>query len=143
MGTEHAQSRPALGKPHGLQLPGSSVRGISQARMLEWRWNLHLWHLLRWQADSLPLAPPGKLSVFGEDTKVGAVFFPASFIPKASRENAPSSQWAKGKLTETLRRTPCDHVGLRELHNFITFFTLEEPSEAFHYLLHMGAYCNP
>ena len=61
-------------------LPGSSVHGIFQARILEWvaisssrgtsqcrnqiqasqGLNQSLWHLLHWQADSLPLAPPGK-----------------------------------------------------------------------------------
>ena len=51
--------------------PGSSVRGILQARILEWvamssggifptqRSNLRLLYLLQWQTDSLPLAPPG------------------------------------------------------------------------------------
>ena len=46
---------------------GSSVRGILQARILEWVAMpppgdlpdaLHLLHLLHWQADSLPTAPP-------------------------------------------------------------------------------------
>ena len=52
--------------------PGSSVRGILQARILEWvamllqgvfptqESNPCLLCLLRWQAGSLPLAPPGK-----------------------------------------------------------------------------------
>ena len=52
--------------------PGSSVHRISQARTLEWgchfllqgifltqRSNSCLLHLLHWQVDSLPLAPPG------------------------------------------------------------------------------------
>ena len=55
-----------------LALPGSSVQGILPARILEWvaisssrgssrlrDWTSIL-HLLNWQADSLPLAPPGK-----------------------------------------------------------------------------------
>ena len=56
-------------------LPGSSVHGILQARILEWvamfssRWsswvatqgsNPCLLCLLHWQVGSLPLAPPGK-----------------------------------------------------------------------------------
>ena len=54
-------------------LPGSSVHGISQARILEWiaisdpagdlptqGSNLSLLHLLHWQAGSLPLVPLGK-----------------------------------------------------------------------------------
>ena len=53
--------------------PGSSVRGISQVRILEWAAisscsgifltqgsNLSLLHPLHWQVDSLPLEPPGK-----------------------------------------------------------------------------------
>ena len=52
--------------------PGSPVRGILQARILEWvampssrgssrpRSNLRLLWLLHWLAGSLPLAPPGK-----------------------------------------------------------------------------------
>ena len=56
----------------GCTQPGSSVHGILQARLLEWLatsfsgifptqgLNLPLLHLLHWQVDSLPLAPPGK-----------------------------------------------------------------------------------
>ena len=57
----------------GLILHGSSVHGISQTLMLEWaansysrgaswcRYLAHIsWCLWHWQADSLPLAPPGK-----------------------------------------------------------------------------------
>ena len=62
--------------PMDRSLPGSSVHGILQTRILEWFGicssmgifltqgsNLHLLcllHLLHWQTDSLPLAPPGK-----------------------------------------------------------------------------------
>ena len=59
--------------PMGCSSPGSSVRGILQARILErvampssggssWPKDRthNLWHLLSWQAGSLPLAPPGK-----------------------------------------------------------------------------------
>ena len=53
--------------PKGCSLPGSSADGIFQARILEWVpfptsgvGNLCLLYLLHWQADSLPLAPPGK-----------------------------------------------------------------------------------
>ena len=54
-------------------LPGSSVLGILQARLLEWvamplfqgifltqGSNMYLLCLLHWQVGSLPLAPPGK-----------------------------------------------------------------------------------
>ena len=61
--------------------PGSSVHEIFQARILEWGaisysrgifltqgLHLSLWYLLHWQADSLPLAPPGKPPDINMDT---------------------------------------------------------------------------
>ena len=66
------QSCLTLGGPMDCSLPGSRVHGILQARILECvamsssrgssqakGSNLHLLYLLRWQAGSLPLAPPG------------------------------------------------------------------------------------
>ena len=53
-----------------LNLPGSSVRGILQARILEWvamsssrefsqpKHGTHISCILQWQVGSLPLAPP-------------------------------------------------------------------------------------
>ena len=75
--------------PTDCSLPGSSVCGISQARILEWvatsfsrgsfqspgsdqRSNPRYLCLLHWQADSLPLVLPGKpliLYSFGSDSK--------------------------------------------------------------------------
>ena len=67
-----AQPCLALCGPRDCSPPGSSVRGVVQAGTLEWLplpppgelpdpgTDLRLWHLLRWQADSPPLAPPGK-----------------------------------------------------------------------------------
>ena len=58
--------------PMDSSLPGSSVHGILQARILEWvalpssrefSWpgiEPHLLYRLHWQVGSLPLAPPGK-----------------------------------------------------------------------------------
>jgi len=59
--------------PIDCSLPGSSVHGILQSRILEWvampplqgifptqGSNLHIWCLLHWQVGSLPLASPGK-----------------------------------------------------------------------------------
>ena len=70
-----AQSCLTLCDPVDCSPPGSSVRGILQARILEWAaisssrgffltpgLKLCLFCLLHWQADSLPLAPPGKPS---------------------------------------------------------------------------------
>ena len=65
------QSCLTLCNPMDYNPPGSSVHGILPARILEWvaiffsrgssqGSNLHLLHLLHWQAGSLPLAPPGK-----------------------------------------------------------------------------------
>ena len=66
-----AQSRLTLCDPVHCSLPGFSVHGILQARILEWvampssressqGSNLCLLSLLHWQAVSLPLVPPGK-----------------------------------------------------------------------------------
>ena len=70
---ELLQLCPILCGPVDLGPPGSSVHGILQARILEWVChallqgifptqgsNPRLLHLLQWQADSLPPAPPGK-----------------------------------------------------------------------------------
>ena len=64
---------PTLCKSMDFSLPGSSVHGILQARILEWvampslggifptqGWDQCLLHLLHWQVDSLPLVPLGK-----------------------------------------------------------------------------------
>ena len=66
------QSCPALCDPMDCSLPGSSVHGILQARILEWvalpssrgssqpRDLTCVSCLLHWQAGPLPLTPPGK-----------------------------------------------------------------------------------
>ena len=67
------QSCPTLCDRMDCTLPGSSVHGILQARILEWvvipffrgifptqRSDPHLLRLLHWHAGSLPLAPHGK-----------------------------------------------------------------------------------
>ena len=71
----HTQSCPTLRSPMDCSPPGSSVRGISQARILAWvargifllqgdlpnpGIKLGLLCLLPCHADSLPLAPPGR-----------------------------------------------------------------------------------
>ena len=68
-----AQSCPTLCDPMDCSPPSSSVHGILQARVLEWvaipfslpdpgiePTSLPGLHLLRWQAGSLALVPPGK-----------------------------------------------------------------------------------
>ena len=67
-----AQSRPTLCDPVDCSPPGSSVHGffpgestgvgchfLLQGIFPTWGWNLRLFHLLHWQADSLPLVPRG------------------------------------------------------------------------------------
>ena len=63
------QSCPSLCDRMDCSLPGSSVLGILQARILEWiatpssrgsSWSLLLLHLLHWQAGSLPVEPTAK-----------------------------------------------------------------------------------
>ena len=76
--SEVAQSCLTVCDPVDCSLPGSSVHGVLQARILEWvafsfsrgssrpRDQTHvscLLRLLHWQADPLPPAPPGKLLV--------------------------------------------------------------------------------
>ena len=69
----HPQSCPTLCNPMDCSPPGSSGHGISQewntgvgchflfqGIFLKQGLNPRLLHLLHWQADSLPLAPPGK-----------------------------------------------------------------------------------
>ena len=84
---------------HGLyNPPGSSVHGTFQARIFEWvampssRGSLpnsgHL-HLLHWQADSLPLAPPGKASEMITETKVQLYRLPT---PSASSNSISKKQ---------------------------------------------------
>ena len=69
-----AQLCQTLCDPTSCSLPGSSVHGVFQARILGWvaifssrEWifltqglNTHPLGLLHWQAGSLPLAPPGR-----------------------------------------------------------------------------------
>ena len=72
-----AQSYPTLCDPMACSLPGSSVRGFLQARILEWvaccvllqifliqGLNHRLLCLLHWQADSLPLRHLGSNEMF-------------------------------------------------------------------------------
>ena len=104
------QSCLTLCDPIDCSRPGSSVHGILQARMgwemgchfllqgifLTQGSNLLLWHLLHRQADSLPLAPPGKglygnFQIFGWPT-----------LPKLSLSS--SAYKTKASLTDEWRR---------------------------------------
>ena len=104
------QSCPTLCHPL-CSPPGPSVHGILQARILEGmgchallQWifltqgsNPHLLSLLRWQLDSLPLAPPGKppfapthltkMSAFDERGPTGCTHC----VPSGWQVRSPSS----------------------------------------------------
>ena len=82
MRAKSLQLCPSLCVPTDYSLPGFSVHGISQARVLEGvaipssrGSNLHLLGLLHWQASSLPLVLPGKppssLGYQQQDLKTG------------------------------------------------------------------------
>ena len=94
----HAQPCPIICHPMDCILLGSSAHEISQARILEWvafsysrgifptqGLNLHLLHLLCWQAGSLPLSPlerdKGKLPRFLEAATHKVLWF--SSTPRA------------------------------------------------------------
>ena len=75
--SEVAQSYPTLSDPMDWSLPGSSVHGIFQARVLEWGANvraiLHVPKGLRWKiGSSYPLdtsaTPPSRKSKMCPDT---------------------------------------------------------------------------
>ena len=58
-----AKSYPTLCNPMDYSLPGSSVHGILQARILEWvAMCSSRGSSQHWQVGSLPLVPPGKQS---------------------------------------------------------------------------------
>ena len=59
--SEVAQSCLTLSDPMDCNLPGSSIQGIFQARVLEW--GAIAFSAPAWQADALPSEPPGKTQV--------------------------------------------------------------------------------
>ena len=83
------QSCPTLCDPMDCSPPGSSVHGILQARTLEWvavpfifliqASNPRPLCLLHRQADSLPLAPPGKPNVLLRPQLTHAANFEVNF----------------------------------------------------------------
>ena len=91
MRAKSLQSCPALCDPRDCGLPGSRVHGMLQARILEWAAiplqgifptqgsKLHLSCLLHWQADSLPLVPPGKPRTLRWPAHPNTMFWKYSF----------------------------------------------------------------
>ena len=118
-----AQSCATLCDPMDYSLPGSSVHGILQARVLEWvaipfsrgssqprdgthiSWvPLHLLHLLHWQADSLPLSHLGSaILLLVSRCQSGSSSY-QSIIPRdsACRVKAPPSSALAHSIAQNL-----------------------------------------
>ena len=91
--SEVAQSCLTLCDPMDCSLPGSSVRGILQARILEWvavsfsRWSSQPRiepGCPTLQADALPSEPPGKSCFFNDPTDFGNLISGSSAFSKSS-----------------------------------------------------------
>ena len=114
-------SRVQLCDPMDCSLPGASVHGILQARILAWvaisssrgssqpRDQTHVFQLLQWQAGSLPLAPPGKPQSRLSANPVRATWSPRPFprgaalswraakrIPRCCGNEEAASSWVWG-----------------------------------------------
>ena len=127
---EVSQSCPTLGHPMDCSPPGSSVHGISQARILEWvampssrgifptqGSNPHLLHLPHWQADSLPLAPPRKPQCTLESAlksqasggqRIKTHLPPGFFLPRFSSK--PASQGVNEERLKLRINSPKDNL---------------------------------
>ena len=108
--------------PMNCSLPGFSVHGILQARILEWvtiffsaqRANLRLFCLLHWQVSSLPLVPLGKLTLISgssKDTTQPAP--PTSWSSLAPcREEKRSSKWKEQLKWKSMSSLLCHYLKL-------------------------------
>ena len=114
------QSCPTLCNPMDCSVPGLSVHGILQARILKWvakpfsRGSSQprdetlfssLSSLLHWQVDSLPLAPPGKPPLI----RTGMLLFRASPWPAETLGHQQPELPLKVKLVHSTRvsNRPC------------------------------------
>ena len=117
-----AQSCPTLW-PHELYSPpGSSVHGILQARtgvgchallqgiFLTQGSNLCFLHLLHWQADSLPLAPPGNENALKMLRKYPKRELNSMLKCKFIQRPAPSGIWLGTGRGMTARQGCVGHV---------------------------------
>ena len=117
MRAKSLQSCPTLCDPVNCSPPGSSVRGISQARVLEWvapgdlPWgsptqgsNLNLLCLLHWQAGSLP---PVEFIPF-----TWLMFLSRTFCTGCSRdtEREKAKGWGRAKVWSNLNGPMWDRV---------------------------------
>ena len=100
-----AQLRLTLCNPMDCNLPGSSVRRILEARILEWvaiffskgsSLPRRLLSLLPWQVGSLPLVPPGKPSI---SVYWGLNFLRAKLVEPSSSHGLP---WSSQGFTTQL-----------------------------------------
>ena len=97
---------PALCDLMDGSLPGTSVPGILQARILEWvaipsSWESSqprnqtpcLLHLLHWQVGSLPQSPPGKPEIMHRQCQVHSFLFVCLFFKSLSRVQLFVTPW--------------------------------------------------
>ena len=106
--------------PMDCSPPGSSLHGISQARILKWvafpspgdltsqGANLHL---LNWQADSLPLSHQG--------SPLGKTYWRA-YIKWVEQRNVYSTEKKRMRTQDHLRGVPWGWQGLRDLSVWVT-----------------------
>ena len=123
------QSCPTLCDPMEYNLPGLSLHGILQARILDWvampssrgifptqRSNLYLLSLLHWQAGLLPLEPPRARYKF----TFSSVQFSSSLVTQLVK-NPPAMQetWVRswvGKIPWRRERLPTPVFWAGESH---------------------------
>ena len=97
---------PALCDLMDGSLPGTSVPGILQARILEWVAITSSWessqpknqtpcllHLLHWQVGSLPQSPPGKPEIMHRQCQVHSFLFVCLFFKSLSRVQLFVTPW--------------------------------------------------
>ena len=121
------QSCPTLCDLMDCSLPGSSVHGILQARILEWiaisffkgifltqESNPCLLCLLHWQTDYLPLAPPGKphlLYSSAINNLARGRRWNVRLGKKRGKESHLSPHWRTDSLVTSKKSKPLKEVG--------------------------------
>ena len=120
-----AQSCPTLCNPMNCGLPGSSVHGILQARLLEWiavsssrvsSWPMSGWSpcLLHWQVDSLPLSHLGSLDLLAIHYKRlgGCVCVCVCVLVRVETQNEPYEQEAYAACYAVSNKTSNCNLGV-------------------------------
>ena len=121
-----AQLCPILCDPMDCSLPGTSVHGTSQARILEWAAvsyskgsNLSLLHLLHWQADYLRLhhlGSPGINSVLSTYSRVLR-----EYVLHTAERQQLLSLFSYSVMSNSLRPHGCSMPGFPVLCYFLEF----------------------